>query len=100
MASRASSIQIKSVSSEPLTIELSLLIDQGFGIYIQEVCTDGNALEFFFISSILLQRTFFIVSWIVSILDPYQMSDATLVPPRHCLSFFFIVVKYFDILTS
>ena len=35
-----------------------------------------------------LQPIFFIVTCIVSILVPYQMSDATLVPARHCLSFF------------
>lgn len=49
----------KSVISEPLMIALSLLIDQGFGIYIhQEVCTEVPW-DFFFIWPILLQRTFF-----------------------------------------
>ena len=39
-------------------IALSLLIDQGFGIYIhQEVCTEVPW-DFFFIRPILLQRTF------------------------------------------
>ena len=77
----------------------TLSIDQGFGIYIhQEVCTvHRSAIGIFFISPILLQRTFFIVSFNFGPISNVRRYPCT----TKVLSFFFLYcVKYFDILTS